>query len=145
MKSDDQFPPEIAAAFRDYPQIGASPEFDSQIWARLDEKSKQYRGFRGLCRRVWELEIEGVAVWRLVGSTVSGGLFSLLVLGLGYWLTKPTTPAAPLPQNPPTMAMAGPLYARQWRNFQPPPRVFVPAKREERGEVSCAGFSGRWA
>ena len=81
----EEFSPEIRAAFDDYPFPVADADFDARFWRELDTRQSRYRGFGGLLRRLIEVEIEGIAVWRL-GVALFGVRGELC--GLGVALLK---------------------------------------------------------
>lgn len=114
---EDEFPPEIRAAFQAYSAPRPSPGFDARFWAQLEARQNRYRGFAGFLRRVWELEIEGVAVWRLALSTLSGGASCALVFALALGVSNPqiapVTPPAD-DQIPATALHAFAFYRREW-------------------------------
>jgi hypothetical protein len=110
-----EFTPEILAAFDAYPAPSPSKGFEARFWNALETRQSRYRGFSGFLRRLWELEIEGVMVWRLAASMLSGGASGALLLGLS--LSKPSDlPAVPQPasQLPITTMRAFAFYKRDW-------------------------------
>ncbi|HEX8463138.1 MAG TPA: hypothetical protein VF627_00845 [Abditibacterium sp.] len=97
------FPDDIRAAFDDYPQPRPSPDFEAQFWSSLDARRGRYRGFAGFLRRLWEVEIEGVAVWPTLGQLVEQcGAAALLgfiaaCLCFGLWRLSPSSLPPSLP------------------------------------------------
>lgn len=143
---ENEFPPEIRAAFDGYSLPNPSPEFEARFWTELDARRTRYRGVFGFLRRILELEIEGVMVWRLAASTLSGGASCtlLLALALGFSTPKsaPLAPA-PLPQDQrPFPAMgAFAFYNRQWEHdffSQPQPK---PAPQRAKSTKNGGDFS----
>ena len=142
-------PTDIRAAFQAYPRPKASSDFDERFWRELDARQYRYRGLIGFCRRVLEVEIEGVAIWRLGLSTLGGsGTFALGFVLLEAFSTPhpsiPTTPVLPFPSAPTT----SPRYAREvWDE------TLRPARQAQRkiqskplqGGVSCQTFASDWA
>jgi hypothetical protein len=94
---ESKFPDEIRAAFESYPQPRTSREFDAQFWKNLDARRGRYRGFAGFLRRLWEIEIEGVAVWPTLGQIVeqcgAAALLGLLMACLCFslWRLSPSS------------------------------------------------------
>ncbi len=153
--ANDEFPPDIAAAFDSYSTPPLSRDFEARFWTQFEARRGRYRGFAGFLRRLWEIEIEGVAVWRLAASTFSGGAACALFFGCFALFAMPaeTPRAAPesLPEIPATPRMAFDarhFYAREWEEFGlvRPPRI-APQKRqklENGGEISCISFENGW-
>lgn len=116
----EELPPAMRAAFGAYPIPKPDADFDARFWRELDVRGNRYRGFAGFWRRLIEVEIEGVAVWRLGGFALGGsGSFALVFAVFGALLAPQA--AAPLPLPPlPTVPTAAPgtaiRYARQWDN-----------------------------
>ncbi len=144
----EEFPPAIRAAFDDYPFPVADADFDANFWREFDARGNRYRGFVGLLRRLIEVEIEGIAVWRL-GAALFGGA---AVCGLGVTLLNlgnaPIAPvsSAPLVAQWEQIPTAMPLYARDWDKWmsrpQTAPAPRVPAKKEV---SSCDLSAKNWA
>ncbi len=105
---EEEFSPAIRAAFDSYPAPKPDAEFDARFWRELDARKNRYRGFKGFWRRVVEVEIEGVTVWRLGVSTLSGGVLCLLVLGIGlqFWAPQSVS-ASPSPTTVARVPRAG--------------------------------------
>jgi hypothetical protein len=155
-KEDLEFPPEIQEAFAAYPQPRPSRGFEARFWADFERRRGRYRGLVGFLRRMLELEIEGVMVWRLALSTLSGGVSCVLVLGLLFgFANQKTTPDLPLPgkqmpaQIPLTPMNAYAFYNRDWENElllpQQKPKL-APLKARPKGrDFSWSGSSGHWA
>ncbi|PQV65188.1 hypothetical protein B1R32_102197 [Abditibacterium utsteinense] len=142
----DEFPPDIRAAFDEYSLPRPSPTFEAHFWTRLEARRTRYRGVTGFCRRMLEIEIEGVMVWRLAASTLSGGASCalLLMLALGFASPKeaPLAPA-PLPRNHETLPAMGAFafYNRQWEDdffSQPQPK---PAPQRAKSTKNGGDFS----
>jgi len=116
----EPLPPSIRAAFGTYPTPKPDAAFDARFWRELEARRNRYRGFAGFWRRLIEVEIEGVAVWRLGCSALGGsGSFALVFAVLGAFSSLQA--AAPLPLPPlPSVPTAAPgtavRYARQWDN-----------------------------
>jgi hypothetical protein len=145
-----EFTPEILAAFDAYPSPSPSKGFEARFWSAMETRQSRYRGFSGFLRRVWELEIEGVMVWRLAASMLSGGASCALLLGLS--LTKPSTiPAAPQPdsQLPVTTMKAFAFYKRDWeKDFYLPkarPKAAPPHTPHQGGDFSWNGSNAHLA
>ena len=146
---DDEFAPAIRAAFDSYPSPKPDAAFDARFWRELDARQNRYRGFAGFWLRVVEVEIEGVAVWRLGLSTLGGsGTFALGFALLGA-LSAPRAVVAPVPLSPfsvPTSAPGNaPRYARELELDARP--LTLPKSRRQpilKG-VSCARLASNWA
>lgn len=144
----DDFPPDIAAAFDAYPTPPLSPDFETRFWAELEVRNGRYRGLGGFWRRFWELEIEGVAVWRLALSTLSGGAACALFFALFALLARPQSapvvakiPAPELPDTPRMAFDAHRFYTREWEfGFAAPQTAPLPPAS---GEISCVPFKSR--
>jgi len=145
----EPLPPSIRAAFGSYctPKPGA--EFDARFWRELDARKNRYRGFAGFWRRVIEVEIEGVAVWRLGCSALGGsGSFALVFAVFGAFLAPQATAPSPLPPLPsvPTAAPGTAIrYARQWDNelaasHNATKKIHNSRKSAIKGGISCAHF-----
>ena len=129
-RPEEEFSPEIRAVFDAYSAPRPSTGFDARFWAQLDARQNRYRGLSGWLRRVWELEIEGVLVWRLALATFSGGASCALILGLALGFSTPqSAPLLPVPlpdpELPPTTMRAFAWYRREgedpfFRPYQPP-------------------------
>lgn len=144
----EEFPSEIRAAFDDYPRPTGSAEFDAKFWRELDARQNRYRGVFGALRRLIEVEIEGIAVWRLGAALFGGAAVCVLGVALLSFGSAPLTPLQSAPQiaeieRVPTMM---PRYAREmdeWR-MRPQPAVEpnLPAKKEV---SSCDSSAKGWA
>ncbi len=151
----EEFSPVIRAAFDAYPTPEPGAEFDARFWRELDARKNRYRGFAGFWRRLVEVEIEGVAVWRLGFSGLGGAAFCALgftVLSLGS--SPPASPARP-PRVAfaPDSALLAPRFARDlWDEDEAPLRRRPPVSpaHPKRGpsqqeEISCVSFAKEWA
>lgn len=142
----EEFSPELRAAFEQYPRPTGDTEFDARFWRELDARHNRYRGLTGFGRRLVEIEIEGIAVWRL-GFSLLGGAS---VCGLGVALLS--LGGAPTPQSAPQIARteqiptAMPRYAREldepMGRLQPALEPRAPAKKEV---SSCHSLAKGWA
>ena len=145
---NDEFTPEIRAAFAAYPRPVADRQFDANFWRELDKRQQRYRGLRGLLRRLIEVEIEGIAVWRL-GLALFGGAatcaLGVALLSLGASPETPV-PSAPFVAEVERIPTAMPRYAREmWdeRDFEIaacPPRDKPLQKPTSKEEISCVWF-----
>lgn len=154
IENHEEFPPEIRAAFDGYSLPSPSPEFEARFWTELNARRTRYRSAMGFLRRILELEIEGVMVWRLAASMLSGGASCalLLFLALGFSTPKNSLLApAPHPRsNQPFTAMgAFAFYNRQWEQdffsqLQPAPRHRAKSTKNG-GDFSWNGSNARLA
>ena len=144
-----EFESEIRAAFDAYPRPTANAEFDAKFWRELDARGHRYRGFAGALRRLIEVEIEGIAVWRL-GLALFGGAATCAVgVALLSLASSPVTPeqnARQIAQNRAESsdaaldrALCAPRYASgNWDEAPPAPKFRSPLKKEV---SSCAWFA----
>lgn len=151
--SPEEFPPAIQAAFDSYPLPNAGAEFDARFWRELDARKNRYRGFTGFWRRLVEVEIEGVAVWRLATSTVFGGAFCALLVGVGLQLSAPQKMSpAPWSLSPDSVPSAG-MYAFALRSRTPEEELWAdekpfaaPRRALPKGNhFSCTTSNAPWA
>jgi hypothetical protein len=101
LESESAFSPALRRAINAESHMRASRGFDSQFFARLDEKRNRSRTVRGQIERLFELEVNGVAVWRLLGSSLAGSTLPALVLAFGL-IGPPNHTSHPI---------SGPLWA----------------------------------
>ena len=145
-KPNEEFTDEIRAAFNAYPRPVGDAQFDARFWRELDNRRNRYRGVFGVLRRVIEVEIEGIAVWRL-----GAALFSVpMICGLGVALINLSpapiapTPNAPIVAQTPLDPFSSPRLAREWwaeGDYQyraPKPQLQKPKAKEE---LSCVSFA----
>jgi len=136
----------IRAAFDSYPQPKPDAAFDARFWRALPARRARYRGVGGFLRRLLEVEIEGVAVWRLGASMLGGAAFCAVGMGICGARVSPLPPpdAAPVALAANRIPNAGPRFARslpldgarlQWRA----PRFLYPTDKPK--EVSCTRFA----
>ena len=141
----EEFSPEIRAAFDDYPFPVADADFDARFWRELDTRQSRYRGFGGLLRRLIEVEIEGIAVWRL-GVALFGGA---AVCGLGVALlslsSSPITPtqSAPVIAELDRVPTALPRYAREMDALITRPQAATEPRSSTKKEVSSCDSSAK--
>lgn len=141
--------PELRALFDSYPQPTADAAFDARFWRELDVRRNRYRGIAGLLRRLVEVEIEGVALWRLGFSLFGGAAACALGVALLSLGTAPTSssPSAPQIAEMPVDPLASPRFARElWdeRDFEYPARAPIAPRREQptaKEEISCVSFA----
>jgi hypothetical protein len=93
VETEPLFSPSLRGAIESETRMRASRSFDAQFFARLDEKRAYSRTLRGRVERFFELEVSGVAVWRLLGSGAAGGVLPAFVLA--YSLATPAPRQAP--------------------------------------------------
>ena len=143
----EELAPELRALFDDYPLPTGDAAFDARFWRELDARKNRYRGLSGILRRLVEIEIEGIAVWRL-GLSLFGGA---AVCGLGVAILSLSAPTQSQPA--PQIALeqipsAMPRYARGWdeRVLWPEKPAPVAPKSAVPQEVSsCASSANGWA
>lgn len=100
-----QLSPAARAAFEAYPQPNLPPQFAARVARELEARRAQ-RGWRGALRRageaLWQLELEGVALWRLALLVAASATGCALLLWAPT-LLQPTSAPAPtaIAQNAP--------------------------------------------
>ena len=144
----EPLPRDAREAFANYPFPHASDGFDARFWRELDARKNRYRGFVGMLRRLVEIEIEGIAVWRLGFSMIGGAAFCALGLAMLSMRALPNSLPAPTPASAPQVALSTDIpmntrrFARElWDEILPqrPPtsghkRQLIPK------EVSCVSL-----
>ena len=140
---EEQLPSGIRAAFDAYPRPIGNDQFDAKFWRELDNRRNRYRGVAGVARRLIEVEIEGIAVWRL-GAALFGVpticVLGFAVLSLGNALLAPAPDAQQIAETRTVM----PRYAREWLdedNLQSLAPVQQPEKPKAKEEISCVSFA----
>lgn len=124
-------PPDMRAAFQGYPRPRADAGFDAKFWRELDSRRNRYKGFAGFWRRLVEVEIEGIAVWRLGASTCAGAGLCALGFALLSWTIMPkTAPTPPVSMAlSPDTPLSRPRFARGlWDDDDPLPRPPTPPR-----------------
>ncbi len=137
----EPLPPEIRAAFDNYPRPVGGAQFDAKFWRELDARRHRYRGILGLLRRLIEVEIEGIAVWRLGAALFSVPMVCAIGVALLNWSVSPLAP----PPNAAQIA-ATPLnstrLAREWLDEGDYPyRAPKAQKPKAKEEFSCVSFA----
>ncbi len=142
----EALPPEIRAAFESYPRPTANAEFDARFWRELDARQNRYRGAFGVLRRIIEVEIEGIAVWRLGVALFSVPLVCAVGVALLNLSAAPISPTNSAPQiaQTPLDPLSSPRYARElWDvgdyEYRAPKVQLEKPKGKE--EFSCASFA----
>ncbi len=154
-QEETQFSDEIRAAFDSYPKVRTSPAFEAKFWRELDARRARYRGLSGFLRRLWEIEIEGVAVWRLALSTLSGGAVCALFFGAFALFAMPrevpkiaSQPLDSFPETPRMVFDARSFYAREWEfDFPIQPKIAPKSRQKAKngGEISWNGSNAHLA
>ena len=139
---DEELAPDLRALFQNYPHPTANAEFDAKFWRELDARQNRYRGFTGLARRLIEVEIEGIAVWRLGLSLLGGAAVcgvGVALLSLGASPSQAPTSAALVAQTEqiPTVL---PRYARELDELRAwdAPLARPSTRPKPKEEISCA-------
>lgn len=143
MAPEPEESPELRELFANYSRPTANAAFDARFWRELDARQNRYRGLVGMTRRLIEIEIEGIAVWRL-GFSLFGGAavcgLGVALLSLGVAPQNSTPPQIARNETVPTMM---PRYAREmWDEsaWEIVPRALPrPQPRQPQGKekVSC--------
>jgi hypothetical protein len=80
-------------------KLRASRSFDTQFFADLESKRARQRTLQGQVERLVEVEISGVAVWRLMGSGLAGSVLPALVLAFCLGSTATGETSTPIPRQ----------------------------------------------
>lgn len=156
---EEEFSPAIRAAFDSYGTPKPDAAFDARFWRELDARKNRYRGFWGFWRRLVEVEIEGVAVWRLAFSGVGGAAFCAVGFALLSWGASPVVApqvawsSIPRSASSTETPLNAPRFARDfgwWDELTPrrdapalPPRRKNQSTQQE--EFSCVSLAHGWA
>ena len=142
----EEFPPAIRAAFDDYPFPVADADFDANFWRQLDARQNRYRGLGGWLRRIVEIEIEGIAVWRLGAALFSVPMICAIGVVLLNLSSSPIapTPNAPIVAQTPLDPFSSPRLAREWldeSDYQYCAPKAQTEKPQGKEEFSCVSFA----
>ncbi len=110
-EAENEWPDELRAAVAAYPRVPNSPQFEANFWHRLDARRSHAATFRGKCEHFAQVQIGGLCVWRLLGSTMAGAALPALGLCLGLILSAPTS-RAPIAFDVPAFS------ALAWRQLE---------------------------
>lgn len=105
------FSPALRRALESETRLRASRGFDERFFAALEEKRVREGTLRGQIERLLESEIAGMAVWRLLGSSLAGGFLPALVLAC--CLIAPPEQRA-TPPLPPQLRALTPFQQRKF-------------------------------
>ena len=113
LQSDDenQWPAELRAAVAAYPRLTNSPQFEASFWRQMDARRSHAATFRGKIEHFAQVQIGGLCVWRLLGSSLAGAALPALGLCLGLVLSAPTS-RAPITFDVPAFS------ALAWRQLE---------------------------
>ncbi len=145
----EEFSPPIRDAFDAYPRPVGDAEFDARFWRELEARRNRYCGVSGLLRRLIEVEIEGIAVWRLGFALFGGAATCAIGVALLSLSSSPATSEqrAPLMAETPRDSLSSPRLARElWdeRAWEMPVYA-APTKHVEKPkakeEISCVSFA----
>ena len=141
-----EFEGEIRAAFDAYPRPVADADFDAKFWRELDARQNRYRGVGGVLRRLIEVEIEGIAVWRLGVALFGGAATCAVGVALLSLSASPTASesSAPLMAETPRDPLASPRYARELWGEEDYGYIVPKVKSEKpkaKEEISCVSFA----
>ena len=84
---------ELRAAVAAYPRVSNAPTFEANFWRQLDARRAHSRTFRGRIENFARVQIGGLCVWRLLGSSLAGAALPALGLCLGLLLSAPISRA----------------------------------------------------
>ena len=88
-----EWAPSLQNALDAYPKIRASRGFDERLWAALEGKRARRATLGGRAEDWIQTEIGGVAVWRVLGSSLAGAALPFCVL---LWCCAGPSNAAPV-------------------------------------------------
>ena len=108
---ENQWSDELRAAVAAYPRVPTSPQFEANFWRQLDARRSHAATLRGKIERFAQVQIGGLCVWRLLGSSLAGAAVPALALCLGLFLHAPTS-HAPLTFDVPAFS------ALAWRQLE---------------------------
>ena len=119
LAEENEWPDELRAAVAAYPRVQTSPTFEANFWRQLDARRSHAATWRGKIERFAQVQIGGLCVWRLLGSTMAGA--ALPAFGLCLMLMASGGAKVPLVpiKAPPFSALAWRELERQW-NWKSP-------------------------
>ncbi len=85
------WPDELRAAVANYPRVQTSPSFEAHFWHQRDARQARARTWSGRIEQFAQVQIGGLCVWRLLGSTVAGAALPALGLCVGLILSAPSS------------------------------------------------------
>ena len=134
---EHEWPDELRVAVAAYPRVVNSPQFEANFWRQLDARRAHAATFRGQCERFAQVQVGGLCVWRLLGSSLAGAAVPALGLCLGLLLNAPIS-RAPITFDVPAFS------ALAWRQLEREASWKTPFKTQTlalwlNGET---GFSG---
>ena len=138
----EPLPPDIRAAFDNYPRPVGDAQFDAKFWRELDKRRHRYRGVAGALRRLIEVEIEGIAVWRLGAALFSVPMVCALAVALMNLGNAPLAPpSAPQIAEIPLSStrLARELLDEDGYPYRAPKAKVEKPKAKE--EISCVSFA----
>lgn len=89
--AENEWPAELRAAVAAYPRVQNAPTFEANFWNRLDARRSHAATMRGKIEHFAQVQIGGLCVWRLLGSSLAGAALPALGLCLGLILSAPTS------------------------------------------------------
>ena len=108
---EHEWPAELRAAVAGYPRVSNSPQFEANFWRQMDARRARAATFQGKIERFVQVQIGGLCVWRLLGSSLAGAALPALGLCLGLVLSAPTS-RAPITFDVPAFS------ALAWRQLE---------------------------
>ena len=91
--AEHEWSDEVRLAVAAYPRVVNSPQFEANFWRQLDARRARAATLRGKIERFARVQIGGLCVWRLLGSSLAGAALPALGLCLGMVLSAPTSRA----------------------------------------------------
>ena len=108
---ENEWSAELRLAVAAYPRVTNSPQFEENFWRQLDARRSHGATLRGKIERFAQVQIGGLCVWRLLGSSLAGAALPALALCLGLMLNAPTS-RAPITFDVPAFS------ALAWRQLE---------------------------
>ena len=108
---ENEWSAELRADVAAYPRVQTSPQFEANFWRQMDARRAHTATFRGKIERFALVQIGGLCVWRLLGSSLAGAALPALGLCLGLMLSAPTS-RAPISFDVPAFS------ALAWRQIE---------------------------
>lgn len=91
LDAENEWPDELRVAVAAYPRVQTSPTFEAHFWYRLDARRSHAATMRGKIEHFAQVQIGGLCVWRLLGSSLAGAALPALGLCLGLILSAPAS------------------------------------------------------
>ena len=110
----NEWPADLRAAVAAYPRVQNSPTFEANFWHKLDARRSHAATLRGKIEHFAQVQIGGLCVWRLLGSTMAGAALPALALCLMLTASGAAKTQLVPVKAPPFSALAWRELERQW-------------------------------